>query len=102
MIEKVEKAVKSSKFWIIGQTSSKSGEYRLMSSNFTDHVNWCTNTSDALKIHEDDTRNTMKITKMLESLYPDEKFDQTFAMKVKLCVDDLVFTEEIDSDILKC
>lgn len=101
MIEKVEKAVNSSMFWIVGQTSSKSGDYRLMSSNFTDHVNWCTSISDALKIQEDDTRNTMKITKMLGSLYPDEKFDRTFAMKAKLCVDDIMFAEEIDSEILK-
>lgn len=99
--EKVEKAVTSRKFWVIGQISSKTGEYRLMSSNFK-LATWCTSINGALKIKEVDTRNSMKITKMLESLYPDEKFDQTFAMKVKLCVDDLVFAEEIDSDILKC
>lgn len=101
MIEKVEKVVKSSKFWIVGQSSSKTGAYRLMSSNFTDRVNWCTSVSDALKIQEDDSRNTMKITKMLDTLYPDDEFDQTFAMKVKLCVDDQVLAEEIDSEIFK-
>lgn len=101
MMEKVEKSLKSSKFWIVGQASSKSGDYRFMSSSFTDHVNWCTTVNDALKIHEDDTRNAMKIAKLLKTLYPDEKYNQTFAMKVKLCVDDQVFAEEIDPEILK-
>ena len=102
MIEKVEKAVKSTKFWIVGQASSESGNFRLMSSTFTDHVNWCTSISDALKIQEEDTRNTMKIAKMLKTLYPDDELDQTFAMKVKLCADDIVLAEEIDTEILKC